>query len=181
MNISITFKGFEPSEHLKKYAYRRFEKLRKYVDSKEDNTEVQVNLGVEKFRHLAEVTVSGDKINLSATESSEDMYASIDMVLDKLESQLRKLKDRDKDRRKGDRSRVSIETFTLSENETGKRERTIVTTDSIDPKPMFVDEAALQLDTLDYNFLVFRNADTERINVIYRMNKHDFGLIDPGQ
>jgi putative sigma-54 modulation protein len=180
MNIAITFKGFEPSEHLKKYAHRRFEKLKKYVDSKEDTTEVQVNLGVEKFRHLAEVTVSGDKINHSATESSEDMYASIDMVLDKLESQLRKLKDRDKDRRKGDRSRVSIETFTLSESDAGKRERTIVATDSIEPKPMFVDEAAMQLDTMDYSFLVFRNADTDRINVIYRLNKHDFGLIDPG-
>lgn len=180
MNIAITFKGFEPSEHLKKYAHRRFNKLTKYVDGKEDTTEMQVNLGIEKFRHLAEVTVTGDKINLSATESSEDMYATIDMVLDKLESQLRKHKDRDKDRRKGDRSRVSIETFTLSENETGKRERTIVATDSIEPKPMFVDEAAMQLDTLEYSFLVFRNAETERINVIYRMNKHDFGLIDPG-
>ncbi|QJT08030.1 ribosome hibernation-promoting factor, HPF/YfiA family [Oceanidesulfovibrio marinus] len=181
MNIAITFKGFEPSEHLKKYAYRRFGKLSKYVDSKEDNSEMQVNLGVEKFRHLAEVSLAGDNINLTATEASEDMYATIDMVLDKLESQLRKLKDRDKDRRKGDRSRVNIETFTISENESGMRERTIMATDSIEPKPMYVDEAAMQLDTLDYNFLVFRNADTERINVIYRMNKHDFGLIDPGQ
>lgn len=180
MNITFTFKNFEPSDHLKDYAERRFEKISKYIEDSQ-NMELQVNLSVEKHRHMAEVMLSGDYLHVSAYEESEDMYATIDLVLDKIEAQVRRMREKSKNRRKGGRGEreVRMDVISYSDSESG-RERTIVETDNYLPKPMAVDEAAMQLDTLSYDFLVFRNAETERINVIYHRKDGDFGLIDPG-
>lgn len=85
MNITFAFKNFEPSDHLKEYASSRFEKMAKFIGDTVE-TDIQVNLNVEKFRHKAEVVLFADNLHLSAYEESEDMYATIDQVLDKLES-----------------------------------------------------------------------------------------------
>ena len=182
MNINFTFKNFEPSDHLKKYAQRRFEKILKFTSSDPDNTNVDVNLSVDKFRHVAEVIVDSGSLHITANEKTEDMYSSIDMVLDKLEAQLRKTREKQKDKRRSTRESkpVLMEFITYSETAEGKRERTITSRDHYEPKPMSVDEAAMQLDNLNYEFLVFQNAETERVNVIYRRKNNDFGLIDPG-
>lgn len=176
MNIAFTFKNFEPSDHLKKYAGRRFEKLGKFLQNP-DNIDIQVGLSVENFRHKADVTLKADNISLSAAETSEDMYATVDLVLDKLEVQVKKHGEKHQARRRSDMvGREDI--FNYEDTEEG-RERTIVGTDHFTPKPMGIDEAALQLDSLDYEFLVFFNAEAERVNVIYRRKNGDFGLIDP--
>lgn len=184
MNVNFTFKNFEPSEHLKKYARRRFEKILKFVSDNSEATEVNVHMTVDKFRHRAEVNITSGQLQLSANEESEDMYSSIDLVLDKVEAQLRKMREKSKEHRRsakgGKDKSVQMDYFSYAENETGKRERTIVARDHYEPKPMDIDEAAMQLDNLNYEFLVFRNAETERVNVIYRRKNDDFGLIDPG-
>ncbi|EPR30699.1 sigma 54 modulation protein/ribosomal protein S30EA [Alkalidesulfovibrio alkalitolerans DSM 16529] len=180
MNIAFNFKNFDPSEHLKDYAAKRFEKLSKYLSNTEDS-EVQVNLSVEKIRQVAEVTVSDDNLHLSANESSEDMYSTIDMVLDKVLAQLKRIREKQKNKRGGKAEtravRMDVISFT---GEGDARTKSIVGTDHFDPKPMDVEEAAMQLESLDYEFLVFLNAETERLNVIYRRNDREFGLIDPG-
>lgn len=178
MNINFTFKNFEPSDHLKKYATTRFEKLLKY--DRTDNAELKITLSVDKFRQKAEVVMTGDDLNLSAYEDSEDMYSTIDMVLDKMDVQVRKLREKAKDiRRKRGTVRMDVVSFAPAEG--GERsDATITQTDSYEPKPMPVEEAAMQLDNLGYEFLVFLNAETERINVIYRRKNNDYGLIDPG-
>jgi putative sigma-54 modulation protein len=181
MNIMYNFKNFEPSDHLKDYARTRFEKLSKFVHNF-DNVEMQVNLGVEKFRQMAEVVFDADNIHLSAYEESEDMYSTIDMVLDKLETQVKKIREKmvdNKKRREAARD-VRMDVISFATSDSGQRTPTIVETDSYKPKPMDVEEAAMQLDTLNFDFLVFRNADTDGINVIYRRKNGDFGLIDPG-
>lgn len=177
MNIAFTFKNFEPSEHLKKYARRRFEKLARFV-GKSANLELQVALSLDKFRQKAEVQLVGDSINIAAVEQSEDMYATIDLVLDKLEAQLKKHVSRVKERRRSARTNANIDVFTYHTEGEGE-DRAIVGTDQFVPKPLHVDEAAMQLDALDYEFLVFLNVESERINVIYRRRNGDFGLIDP--
>lgn len=178
MNIAFTFKNFEPSDHLKKYARRRFEKLGKFLHYG-GKTEVQVGMSVENFRHKIDVTLVSDYLNLSATEKSEDMYATVDLVYDKLAAQVKKHAEKNKDHRRTEAiGALREDIFSYAEGDSG-RERTIVGTDHFRPKPMDVDEAALQLDSLDYDFLVFLNAETERINVIYRRKNGDFGLIDP--
>lgn len=184
MNISFTFKNFEPSEHLKDYASQRFEKLVKYLGDKADESpELQVNLAVEKHRHMAEVIFISDYLHLSAYEESTDMYSTIDMVLDKLEAQVKKIREKIKEKRRAAQQvsqAVKMDVISYSEGEGGERERSIVETNNYEPKPMDVDEAAMQLESKGFDFLVFRNAETNRINVIYLRKDGDFGLIDPG-
>ena len=178
MNISFTFKNFEPSDHLKGYAQKRFEKVGKYVSDSE--SDLQVNLLVDKFRHKADVILNADGIHISAYEDSEDMYSTIDMVLDKLEAQLRRMREKMKDRSKKARGNKVMMNFLSYEDMASDAGPTIVGTDTYEPKPMSVDEAALQLNSLENEFLVFLNAETEGVNVIYKRKNGDYGLIDPG-
>jgi len=178
MNMSFNFKNFEPSDHLREYAKGRFGKLAKYVPNS-DNADLQVNLEVEKFRHRADVVLTGDNLRLSANEQSEDMYSTVDLLLDKIEAQVRRFRDKDKkNRKKGGAGKIDL--GIPNESEPTKQAPTIVRSDRFSPKPMGVDEAAMQLDNLEDDFLVFFNAETERVNVIYRRKNGDFGLIDPG-
>jgi len=181
MNISFTFKNFEASEHLKNYARTRFEKLMKYMDEDSaHNPELQVNLAVEKFRHMADVALSANDLHLTAFEESEDMYSTIDLVLDKLGVQVRKLREKKKSRRRKVQKDMRGSEAGALEPEGVEPEEIIVEAEKFSPKPMSVEEAAMQLDNLKYGFLVFLNAQTERVNVIYRRKKSNYGLIDPG-
>ncbi len=177
MNIAYTFKNFEPSEHLKKYAARRFQKLVRFVP-KADNAELHVNMTVDKFRHKIEVQFIGDSINTSAVEESQDMYASVDMVLEKLEAQLKKHFEKIKENRRGKNS--SSEEFVEYVSGQNARMRKVVERDHFEPKPMHVDEAAMQLEGRDDIFMVFLNAETEQVNVLYKRNNGNLGLIVPG-
>lgn len=176
MNISFTFKNFDPSDHLKKYARRRFEKLGRFF-GKAAGLEVQVALSVDKFRHKCDVRVAGEGLQLAATEQTEEMYSSIDLVLDKLESQIKKHVSRIKEHRREARN-VKVDVFTYNlgaEEDPGP----ISGTSRFEPKPMLLDEAIMQLDSIGSDFLVFLNGENHRINVIYRRRTGDYGLIDP--
>lgn len=174
MNIAFAFKNFEPSDHLKKYARRRFDKLGRFIHNSE-NVEMSVNLSVDKFRHKVEVQIAGDNFNLSAAEQSEDMYATVDMILDKLEAQIKKHSEKLKEKRRG-----ADHAEAMPHAEGGGK--TIIGEDKFVPKPMFLDEAAMQLEQLrDESFLVYLDAETYRINVLYRRKDGNFGLIDAGQ
>lgn len=181
MNIAMTFKNFEPSDHLRRYATRRFEKLGRFVQ-KAENVEMTVVLTVDKFRHKADVQFSGDAVSISAVEQSSDMYATVDMVLDKLEVQLKKHAERMKEKRRnaGRASAPEAGGFEIPFSEEGDGEKFLIEEETVEPKPMFADEAALQLEQRDDVVLIFLNADTDRINVIYRRKQGGFGLIDPG-
>ncbi len=182
MEVVFNFKNFEASNHLKEYAQTRFEKLDKYIRNPEA-AQVQINLEVEKFRQIAEVILSADENKISAQEETEDMYATIDQVLDKVEAQLRKLRDKEKDRRrgKGNRAFASAEPGgALLSDQSGEEDQPrIVPSEMYEPKPMDEEEAAIRLQKSDDGFLVFFNAGTNRVNVIYRLKNGDFGLIDP--
>ena len=181
MNIAMTFKNFEPSDHLRQYATRRFEKLGRFVH-KADNVAMTVVLTVDKFRHKADVQFAGDAISLSAVEQSSDMYATVDMVLDKLEVQLKKHAERMKEKRRGNNGgRVVEEGYApLPEPEASGKSGLVIVEETVEPKPMFAEEAALQLEQRGDVLLVFLNAENDRVNVLYRRKQGGFGLIDPG-
>jgi putative sigma-54 modulation protein len=176
MNIAFHFKNFEPSPGLREYAGKRFEKLAKYMPNS-DNAEVIVTLLVEKTRQIADVIIDADAMHISAHERSDDMYSTIDMITDKLEAQVRKMREKMKDRRKASSSSVTMGVISFTDE--GKV-HSIEESDKYNPKPMGVEEAAEQLVAMKYEFLVFLNSETERINVIYRRKNGDYGLIDPG-
>jgi putative sigma-54 modulation protein len=138
-------------------------------------------LEVDKFRHIAELVLQcGNHITIEAREVSEDLYASIDRVVDKVARQMRKYKTKIQRHRPRKAVAFDVEeqvmTHDLHEDEGTTQ---LVHTEKFAIKPMFVDEAVLQLELSDRQFLVFLNAETEKVNVMYRRKKGDFGLIEP--
>ena len=182
MHVTFQFKNFEPSEHLRKYARRRMEKLGRFF-GKNAAVDVDVVMSVDKFRQKVEVQFAGEGINLAAEEQSSDMYASIDLVEDKIGSQIKKFISRNRDQWRKARATPAIDVFSYTEAPLPEAADDRTITDRGDehysPKPMSPDEAAMQLDARDYDFIVFRNAENDRINVIYRRKTGDYGLIDP--
>ncbi len=175
MNIEFTFKNFEPSEHLKKYARRRFEKIGRFI-GKSPALHMQVMLSVDKYNHKAEIQLTGEGLNINATEQSKDMYATIDMISDKISSQVRRSSDKLHSRHKSRDVNVDIYSYDLLE-EDGLQ--VVNGTENFSKKPLHMDEAIMQLQQTENEVLVFINADLERVNVLYRKSNGDFGIIDP--
>jgi putative sigma-54 modulation protein len=182
MNIALTFKNFEPSDHLRSYATHRFDKLRRFLP-KSENVEMTAFLTVDKFRHKADVQFSGDYISISAQEQSSDMYATVDMVLDKLETQLKRHAERQKAKKRrsggGGEPDFSFDAVPPAAEEDGSPN--MITAVLVEPKPLFLPEAVLQFEQRrDEVVFVFLNAEDSRINILYRRKNGALGLIDPG-
>jgi ribosome hibernation promoting factor len=176
MQTSVTFKNLDPSDHLKSYVSDKLNRFDKYLFNP---GEASVVLSVEKFRHIAEISINGDRLNINGKEETEDMYSAIDMTLDKLEKQIKKSKQKVRERRSG-KGRPRGATVDLGgpfEEEPEKR----VVVKSIDYKPMDADEAIMQMELVDNNFMVFTNARSGQVNVIYRRKDGNFGLIQPSR
>jgi putative sigma-54 modulation protein len=179
MQISVTFKNIDPSDHLKSYVQNKLNKLDKLL---ENPAEANVVLSVEKIRHIAEIKIIGDRLNINCREKTGDMYSSIDLALDKLEKQIKKTKQKIRNHRQGSRSEtrdrdVAAETPASAPlEETGEPRIKI---QNIEFKPMDVEEASLQMDLVSDNFIVFTNSITNKVNVLYRRNDGDLGLIQP--
>lgn len=175
MQTSVTFKNIDSSENLRSYVSDKLDRFDKYLYNP---AEASVVLSVEKFRHIAEINIKGDRLNINGKEETEDMYSAIDMVLDKLEKQIKKSKEKLSDKRSGSKYRgkdsISGDSF-QGEDEFEKQ----VKIQHIEYKPMDVDEAVMQMELVDDNFLVFTNARDSQINVLYRRKDGHYGLIQP--
>jgi putative sigma-54 modulation protein len=167
----------EPAESLRAYAEEKLAKLKKYLDSP---LEAHVVLEVEKFRHVADVTLNLDGTRIKAVEETEDMYSAIDQVMDKIEVQVKKLRAKYKNRRtdsiKGEGALVSEASAEALESPV---DEPTIQIEKLVAKPMDPEEAAMQLTASRQDFLVFRNARTREINVIYKRKDGDIGLIEP--
>ncbi|MFH1673997.1 MAG: ribosome-associated translation inhibitor RaiA [Pseudomonadota bacterium] len=177
MQISVTFKKIDPSDTLKMYVDDKMNRLDKYLDNP---AEANVVLSVEKFRHIAEVTVAGDGFKVKGTEETDNMYSAIDMVMDKLEKQVKKNKERFKKRRAAARAGSkrdklnALDKAGLSELNEAK----VIKAEQIEVLPMDIEEAIMQMELINNSFLVFRNARTEKVNVLYRRKDDNYGLIE---
>jgi putative sigma-54 modulation protein len=173
MQTSVTFKNLDPSDHLRDYVSDKLNRFDKYLYNP---AEASVVLSVEKFRHIAEVNIIGDRLSINGKEETEDMYSAIDMALDKLEKQIKKGKEKVRERRAKARVKAKLAGLNPMMDEDINQQ---VKVTHIEYKPMDVDEAILQMDLTTENFLVFTNARTDQINVLYRRNDGDLGLIQP--
>jgi putative sigma-54 modulation protein len=175
MQTSVTFKNIDPSDNLRSYVSGKLDRFDRFLDNP---AEASVVLSVEKFRHIAEIKITGDRLNINGKEETEDMYSAIDMVLDKLEKQIKKSKQKIREHRGGGKARVADAMVgePMVRDEEGTKQ---VKVQYIDYKPMDVDEAVMQMDLVTNNFLVFTNAKTDRINVLYRRKDGHYGLIQP--
>lgn len=179
MQTSVSFKNLDPSDNLKAYVGDKLNRFDKYLDAPAD---ANVVLTVEKFRHITEIHIVGDGLKIKGKEETNDMYSAIDMVLDKIEKQIKKNKQKKRDRRSAGTKTLVMESMAEavaiapSSPDDGPRE---VKVKSVDYKPMDVEEAILQMDLSDDSFLVFTNANTDQINVLYHRNDGHYGLIQP--
>ena len=182
MNVVITGRHFEITEGIKSHINDKIVKLDKFFHK---ILEAHVILSVEKFRHIAEITVIGKHIKVTATETTSDMYASIDAAIASLEKQLRKLHDKVKEHRvRGSAGRIqeiavrSISAirgvFRPERESPGPK---IVETLRVAEKPMSTEEAVEELRISNGEFIVFRTAEDNRVNVIYKRKDGNFGLI----
>ena len=176
MDITVTFRHMEPTESLRTYAEEKVSKINKYLDFP---VEAHIVLTVEKFRHVADVTLSLNGTMVKGVEETEDMYSAIDHVMDKIEIQVKRLRSKERSRRvdskKGD---DALETETEGPSGPSAEEPGIVV-EKLDAKPMAPGEAAMRRNMMSQDFLVFRNSRSREINVLYKRRDGNLGLIEP--
>lgn len=168
---------------LKRYAERKLGKLSRHFDRIH---QAQAVLKVERHRtagraQVVEVTVWGDGVVLRGTHGSGDMYASIDGVVEKLEKQVEKVRSKRIEKRRIDASRAKRRL--VADAEAALRATPvppeIVRVKRFAMKPMTAEDAMIQMEALGHDFFVFRDAQTEEVNVLYRRKQGDYGLIEP--
>jgi putative sigma-54 modulation protein len=179
MRLQVKGKNVEVSDSLKLYAQEKLGKLDKHLN---DAARLELELAEEKNPSIADSQIAEGTIwtkgpVLRARESSPDMRASIDMLVEKLERQARRYRDKRRPRT-GSRTTgaaVAGQTPTREDEETP----VIVKTKQFAVKPMTPEEAILQLELIGHDFFVFQNAETSDVNVLYRRRDGDYGLIEP--
>ena len=176
MHVSVTFRHMDSSDALRKYAGEKSDRIARFLS---EPVEIHWVLSVEKIRHIADAVVTANGVTIKAKESTDDMYSAIDNVLDKLHIQVKKHKDRLKGHKSGE-SGAKYASASLEGPDTNaeslppriiKRENQFV-------KPMSVEEAAMQLDVAESEFLIFTDPDTSSVSVIYKKKDGDYGLIE---
>jgi putative sigma-54 modulation protein len=187
MNVNLTGRHMEMTDALRAYIENGLKKIETHFDK---IIEADVVLDVEKHRHIAEVNLHANGVRIHSREASADMYASVDAVMEKLEKQIRKFKDRI-NRHQPRRARENkayqhaiismglIEGLEEDDNGDSQYAHKVVLREKIPLKPMNVDEAVMQLDLVEEPFLVFTNADTSQVNVLYAREDKTYGLIEP--
>ncbi len=177
MRIMVSGKNLDVTDALRDQVMRKVGKLERYF---KPDTEAQVTMSVEKNRHIVEVTIPFDGVVLRGEEITDDMYASIDKVLDKLEKQINKHRTKlERKLREGAfkyDEPVFSESFELVQDLPRPK---VVRTKRFAVKPMDLEEAILQMDLLGHNFYVFTNSESDQVNVLYKRKDGNYGLIEP--
>lgn len=178
MQTIVTFKKIDTSNSLKSYVQKKLDKFDKMLDSP---GEAHVVLSVEKIRHIAEITLTCDKLKIRAKEDSESMYSSIDALMDKVKSQIKKNKAKIKRHMSGNKQSIKDEPA-----QSGYPDGVLdhpaadqIIIETIDYKPMDIEDAAIELNSGRQSFFVFNNARTRQLNVLYKHNNGKLGLIQP--
>jgi putative sigma-54 modulation protein len=181
MQVSVTFRHMDATESLKDFASDKVSRIEKYIHTP---TDAHVVLSVEKHMHKAEINVVANGLRLRGEETSGDMYGSIDGAAAKIERQLKRYRNKlaSHNAREGHAIKVKMNVVDhvakdLSElpSETPTE---IVESREVDARPMLLEEAIMQMDLLHSDFLVFINAKSQAVNVLYRRKAGNYGLIE---
>ncbi|GEL14640.1 ribosome hibernation-promoting factor, HPF/YfiA family [Pediococcus cellicola] len=184
LDFNVRGENIEVTEAIRNYVEKRISKLEKYFDTSV-NAKAHVNLKVHPDKTAkVEVTIPLPYLVLRAEETSPDLYASVDLVTDKLERQIRKYKTKinRKSREKGYKgveiSGAELDIDESDEDETPESKFDIVRTKRVSLKPMDSEEAVLQMDMLGHDFFIYQDAETDGVNIVYRRNDGRYGLIE---
>lgn len=175
MKYIITGKNIDVTPGLKESIEHKLGKLERYFTP---DTEIHVTLSVQKEHQKIEVTIPVKGNIIRSEQVSNDMYVSIDLVEEVIERQLRKYKNKLIARHQSGVD-FQAEFFESADENDDDDEIKIVRTKRFGIKPMFPEDACIQMDLLGHDFFVFCNADTDEVNVVYRRKNGSFGLIEP--
>jgi putative sigma-54 modulation protein len=173
MNVRIHGDNLLVTEALEEYAERKFGKLDRYFQPLAER-DVQVKLSVERGLHRVEAVTNLGDVFFRAEATSDDMYASIDLAADKLKHQILKYKAR-----LTDHARDHHQPGEADHSPQGTQEAKVVRVKRFPVKPLELEEATMQMELLGHDFFVFRNAQTNEVNVLYRRRDGNYGLIEP--
>ena len=178
MRLQVKGKNVEVSEAIRTYAEEKLGRLERQLA---DPTRVELELAVEKNpsiadNHVAEATIWTKGPVLRAKEASTDMRASIDLLADKLERQVTRYRQKRRRRHKRDGTAAEPSAPATVDEEYGAA---IVKSKQFVLRPMTPEEAVLELELIGHDFFLFRNAETDQINVVYRRRGGGYGLIEP--
>lgn len=177
MNFIISGKNINVTQGLKDTIEQKLGKLERYFTPE---TEIIVTLSVEKDRQKIEVTIPVKGNIIRSEQTSTDMYVSIDLVEEVIERQLRKYKNKLVERSQGHEDTNFQKAFFESEDNTSiDDDIKIVKTKRFGIKPMYPEDACMQMDLIGHAFYVFCNAETDEVNVVYKRKDGSFGLIEP--
>ena len=173
MNLVISGKNLDITEGLRSAIEEKIGKLERYFT---DTTEVYVTLSTEKNRQKIEITIPMKGSIIRAEEVSSDMYVSIDLVEEVIERQLKKYKKKliDKEQNAAHLSQSFIEADDFEDEDIQ-----IIRSKKFAMKPMDPEEACVQMELIGHNFFVFRNSETDEVNVVYKRKGNTYGLIEP--
>jgi len=175
MKINIVSKQLPVTDAMRAYAEKKMPRIKKYFDVPID---VTITFSVQKNIQMVEVLVHVKGLYLKGIEKSEDIYASLDLAVDKIERQIVRYKDRIHNRKyDSNNSFLRLNVYNASSMEANIPE--IIISKEIAAKPMAVEEAAMQMDLLNKTFFVFRSATSGEINVVYKRDDGNIGLIEP--
>lgn len=181
--FNIRGENIEVTQAIRDYVTKRISKLEKYFEKGSKDT-AHVNLKVYPNKNAkVEVTIPLPYLTLRAEETSNDLYASVDLVTDKLERQIRKYKTKvnRKSREKGFKNLEFTPTPDTDDSDSDNESKfEVVRTKRVSLKPMDNEEAILQMDMLGHDFFIYEDADTSEINIVYRRNDGRYGLIETG-
>lgn len=174
MKIDIHGDKIKVTKPIKEYVEKKISKLDKYFEDS-DTITAYVKARVKDFEQIIEVTIPIHKVTIRAEESHADLYAAIDLVVDKVERQIKKNKTKLNNKYKT--SDIIDINFNFEED-TEEIARKIVKRKNIESKPMNEEEALLQMDLLGHDFFVFKNIDEECVSVIYVRKDRNYGIIN---
>jgi putative sigma-54 modulation protein len=177
MQINVRGKNLEVTPALREYVEKKLNRINKHFD---EALAAHVNLCVERNLHKVEVTVTVGTLILRGQESTDDMYGSIDLVVDKLERQVRKFKTRVyRKQRRLAATGTEEGAVLLAEPELAEQEGVVVKSKRFAVKPMTTEDAIIQMELLGHDFFVFRSAETDGVCVLYRRKDGNYGLLEP--
>lgn len=174
MKITLRGKNIEITESIEEKVSEKLSKLDKYFIVSE-NVEAKVLVRTYPYGQKIEVTIPTEYVLLRAEVVDQDLYNAIDLVIDKLEGQIRKYKTRLNRKSKDNKLAFNLASIEPLEEE---EEDVLVKTKTITPKPMDMEEAIMQMELIGHSFFVYRDTETDAISIVYRRNDGDYGLIE---
>ena len=175
MKVNIRGKNITITESMEEKITKKLAKIDKYF-ANSDELEARVLVRIYPRGQKIEVTIPNGHLLLRAEVVDDDLYNAMDLVIDKLEGQIRKYKTR-LDRKSADHKLAFNMATTIEDPEEDYEEDVVVKTKTINAKPMDLDEAIMQMELIGHTFFVFRDMETEQVSIVYKRNDGDYGLI----